>query len=59
MMKCYGRFSGTEDGWMMFEDEKGNTWEEKAREWEEVVILNQGFFYYRNKHTGQIAEEAE
>ena len=58
-MKCYGRFSGTEDGWMLFEDASGCVWEEKANEWEEVIVLNQGFFYYRNKQTGLIAEGAQ
>ena len=54
-MICYGRYSGTDDGWMMFEDSAGNVWEEKASEWEEIIHLCEGFSEYRNKSDGRIA----
>lgn len=57
-MIFHGRFSGTEEGWMLFEDPQGNCWEETAGEWEEIIVLTNGRTYYRRKADGQIAESA-
>ncbi len=55
MVYCYGRFSGTENGWMLFENDNGDIWEEKSSDWEEIIYLTQGFSEYRRKHDGFVA----
>ena len=49
-IECFGRFSGTEDGWMMFQDD-ANVWEEPASDWEEVIDLVRGGTVFRHKRT--------